>query len=339
MSTAPQTKPPSPAIVFDTLNGYLRTAALRGAIELDLFTAIAEGNSTPDAIARRMHTSEKGTRVLCDYLTVIGLLTKQASNYSLTPESATFLNRNSPAYIGTATGFLSMPEMTAHFRDIGALVRKGGVLNDAGTTSPDNPVWVEFARSMAPVLRMPSELLAQMLLSELPGECRVLDLAAGHGLFGVAIARHNPKARVVAVDWAPVLAVATENAQKAGVAERHTTLPGSAFDVDFGTGYDIVLLTNFISHFDTQENETLLRKLHAALNPGGVAITLAFIPNEDRISPPLDATFALIMLGTTPSGDAYTFPEYEAMFRNSGFARSELRVLSPSPQRVIVSYK
>jgi len=339
MSTAPQTKPPSPAIVFDTLNGYLRTAALRGAIELDLFTAIAEGNSTPAAIARRIHAAEKGTRVLCDYLTVIGLLTKHTASYTLTPEAATFLNRNSPAYIGTATGFLSMPEMTAHFSDIASVVRKGGVLNQAGTTAPDHPVWVEFARSMAPVLRMPSELLAQMLLTEFPAECRVLDLAAGHGLFGVAVARHNPKAHVVAVDWAPVLAVASENAEKAGVASRHATLPGSAFDVDFGGGYDIVLLTNFISHFDVQKNETLLRKLHTALNPGGVAITLAFIPNEDRVSPPLDATFALIMLGTTPAGDAYTFPEYERMFRNSGFARSELRFLSPTPQRVIVSYK
>jgi hypothetical protein len=75
------------------------------------------------------------------------------------------------------------------------------------------------------------------------------------------------------------------------------------------------------------------------LRPGGVGATLAFIPNEDRVSPPLDATFSLIMLGTTPGGDAYTFPEYASMFQNAGFARSELRVLAPTPQRVIVSYK
>src|ERR1035438_10118102 len=101
MSSAPQTQTPSPAIIFDNLNAHVRTAALRGAIELDLFSAIAEGNTSVDAIAKRIHASPKGTRVLCDYLTIDGLLTKQSHIYGLTAESAAFLNRHSPAYMGT----------------------------------------------------------------------------------------------------------------------------------------------------------------------------------------------------------------------------------------------
>src|ERR1700687_435093 len=83
MSSAPQPRPPSPAIIFDTLNAYVRTAALRGAIELDLFTAIGDGNTSTSAIAKRIQASEKGTRVLCDCLTVIGLLTKDDHQYGL----------------------------------------------------------------------------------------------------------------------------------------------------------------------------------------------------------------------------------------------------------------
>src|SRR5207248_3593706 len=113
---------------------------------------------------------------------------------------------------------------------------------------------------------------------------------------GVTLARHNPKAKIVAVDWANVLQVAKENAQKAGVADRHSLLPGSAFEVDFGKDYDIVLITNFLHHFDLPTNEKFLKKVYAALKPGGRAVILEFVPNEDRVSPPESAGFALVML-------------------------------------------
>ena len=64
----------------------------------------------------------------------------------------------------------------------------------------------------------------------------------------------------------------------------------------------------------------MLQKCFAALKPGGRAVTLEFIPNEDRITPPSNAAFALIMLASTPAGDAYTFSELESMFSEAGFA-------------------
>jgi 2-polyprenyl-3-methyl-5-hydroxy-6-metoxy-1,4-benzoquinol methylase len=339
MSASPQTQAPNPAIVFDTLNAYTRTAALRGAIELDLFTAIGEGNTAVDAIAKRIQASEKGTRVLCDFLTIIGFLTKENGNYALTQDSAVFLNRHSPGYIGTMARFLGIPELTSNFNDLAAVVRKGGTTHDQGTLEAENPIWVEFAHSMAPMMRMPAELMAKIVAGQVTGDCKVLDIAAGHGLFGIAIATQNPKARIVGQDWAPVLAVAQANAEKAGVSDRYTKLPGSAFDVNFGSGYNAALLTNFLHHFDVPTNESLLRKVHASLAPGGVAVTLEFIPNEDRVSPPIPASFSLMMLGSTPHGDAYTFSEYDRMFRNAGFARNEIHDLGPMPSRVIVSYK
>jgi hypothetical protein len=115
--------------------------------------------------------------------------------------------------------------------------------------------------------------------------------------------------------------------------------PGIAFTVDLGSGYDIVLIPNFLHHFDAATNESLLRKVHAALKPSGIVLAPDFIPNEDRITPERDAMFSLQMLGATPHGDAYTFTELEAMFGNAGFTRSELRDLSPHPQRLVVSYK
>lgn len=337
MSSSPQAQAPSPAIVFDTLQAYQRSVALRGGIDLDLFTAIAEGNTSLSAIAKRIQASEKGTRVLCDFLTMMGFLVKQGADYTLTPDSAAFLDRRSPAYMGTMANFLMNPQVAGMLEDITAVIRHGGALpSDHGALEPEHPMWVEFARSMAPLMQMPADMIAKIFAGSNP--VKVLDISAGHGVFGIAFARHNPKAKVVGLDWANVLEVAKENAAKAGVADRYSTIAGSAFDVDLGSGYDIVLIPNFLHHFDPATNEKLLRKVHAALAPGGIAVTPDFIPNEDRVSPQRDAMFSMQMLGT-PAGDAYTFSELDKMFHNAGFARSEMRELAPFPQRLVVSYK
>jgi hypothetical protein len=115
--------------------------------------------------------------------------------------------------------------------------------------------------------------------------------------------------------------------------------PGSAFDVDWGGPYDVVLLTNFLHHFDIPTCEKLAAKAYAALGPGGRALTLEFIPQPDRVTPPSTAGFALMMLATTAHGDAYTFAEYQQIFDRAGFVRSEFHDLPPTMQQAVVSYK
>jgi len=340
MSSSPAQQQPSPILFFQTINAYQRTEALKAAIELEVFTAIGEGNTTAGKIAQRCKASERGMRILCDYLTIIGFLTKEGDRYSVTPDSAIFLDKHSPAYLGGTIEFMATEKLTDNFKNLAEVVRKGGSLDeDGGTVAPDNPIWVKFARGMAPMIAMPAEMMARLADPEGNRKLRILDIAAGHGLFGIAFAKNNPQAEIVALDWPRVLEVAQENATRAGVADRYSTKAGSAFDVDFGTGYDLVLLTNFLHHFDPPTCETLLRKVHDSLNEGGRAVTLEFVPNEDRISPPDAAAFSLMMLGSTPSGDAYTFSEFEKMFANAGFKRSELHPLLPAIQQVVISYK
>ena len=163
--------------------------------------------------------------------------------------------------------------------------------------------------------------------------------AAGHGLFGIAFARRNPNAKITALDWTPILEVARENAARAGIQQRFSTLEGSAFKVDLGNGYDLILLTNFLHHFDRCTCQRLLKKVHAALADGGRAVTLECIPNADRVSPPIPASFSLIMLSNTQAGDAYTFGELEHMFTEAGFSTSTLHPLPPTFQSVVMSQK
>ncbi len=340
MAQAAQTSQPSFDVFFETIHAFQRTASLKAAIELDLFTAIGEGADKSEALAQRCRASERGIRILCDYLAVMGFLTKTGNRYGLTPDTKMFLDRRSPAYVGMAIEFLLSPTQTEAFQELTAAVRKGGTaISEEGVIEPNHPVWVTFARAMAPLMALPSEMLADLVGADSGQKCKVLDIAAGHGLYGIAIAKRNPNAEVVALDWPNVLALAKENARAARIAERYSTLPGSAFEVDYGAGFDLVLLINILHHFDSATIGKLLRKVHAALKPRGRTAILEFIPNEDRISPPVAAQFSMMMLASTPSGDAYTFSQYQQMLRDAGFSHSELHELPPTFFRVVTAQK
>lgn len=328
---------PSPELVFETLNAYQRSAALRAAIELDLFRAIGAGPGDVASLARQCGASERGIRTLCDFLTILDLLVKEEGRYRHTPTSAVFLDPSSPVCIASTARFLGDRTFTETYEHLAEIVRKGGtVLPGQGTVEPENPLWVEFARGMAPMMALIAEPFAEIVLEGLAGPIRVLDIAAGHGLFGIGVAKLNAEARVTAVDWAAVLEVAQANASKAGVADRYSLLPGSAFDVEYGGPYDIVLLTNFLHHFDAATCTGLLRKVHAALKPGGRAATLDFVPNEDRITPPMAAGFSLTMLASTASGDAYTFRELETMYHDAGFTNVAAQAMPKGPNTVVL---
>lgn len=333
-------RPPTPMLFFETINAFQRSAVLKSAIEVDLFTAIARGQNRAETIGAACKIPGRSARILADYLTVLGFLTKSGEAYALTADSATFLNRESPAYVGGAVEFLWSPHMREQFEHLTESLRAGGAPEDSGSLNPEDEMWVRFARGMAGLFGMPAEALARRVIgAETNTPMRVLDVAAGHGLYGIAFARLNPNAKVVASDWRNVLAVAQENAQKAGVQDRHSTIAGSAFDVDWGGDYDVILLTNFLHHFRPEENVRLLKKVHGSLKAGGRVVALEFVPNEDRITPPTSAAFAMTMLATTPGGDAYTFAEYGPMFREAGFGGVEFWNLEPTMQQVVVGRK
>jgi ubiquinone/menaquinone biosynthesis C-methylase UbiE len=338
MSSAGTPQQPTPERFFGAINAYQQTEAVKAAVELEIFTAIGEGNTTADTIAARCGASERGVRTLCDFLTIHGFLTKDGAKYGLAPDSAVFLNKTSPAYVGGAVEFLLTPRIREAHGLLTDAIRKGGSALGEGNMLPDNPDWVKFAEGMMPLMVMPAQIMATELRKG--GEVRkVLDIAAGHGIYGIFVAKQNPTAQIYACDWKNVLAVAEKNAQRMGVGDRHHLIPGSAFDVDFGSGYDLALITNFLHHFNPAVCTSFMKKVHASLAPGGRAAIAEFVPNPDRVSPATPAAFSMMMLATTPEGDAYTLAEIEKMSKDAGFSRVEMAEASLGISRMIVAYR
>jgi ubiquinone/menaquinone biosynthesis C-methylase UbiE len=322
--------------VFDLAIAYQKTAALIAALKLDVFNKIGSGMVSLDDLQSRIGASQRGLRVLCDYLTVLGLLHKKDARYSLTEIAKTFLDESSPFAMGSVLDFIASPEMIdLFFRDPASYVVNGGSTGLAAV-SPDHPVWVRFAKAMVPFASVNARRVAAYVLTLPEPVYTVLDIAAGHGLFGIEIAKAFPDALVTAIDWGPVLTVARANAEAAGVADRFRMIEGSAMDEEWGNDYDLILLPNFLHHFDFETCTTLLRKVKASLAPGGQALGVEFVPNEDRVSPPIPAMFALQMLATTPGGEAYTNSELDTMAKAAGFRGAHTRPLAPTPGSLVI---
>jgi cyclopropane fatty-acyl-phospholipid synthase-like methyltransferase len=212
-------------------------------------------------------------------------------------------------------------------------------MGSAGTVAPDHPVWVRFARAMAPLASAAAEAVVRLVEVDPAQPLRVLDVAAGHGMFGIAFGRRYPRSVITALDWSAVLNVARENARAAGLDRRFRTIAGSGFEVDLDGPYDLILVPNFLHHFDPPTCERFMGRVRDALAPSGRAVTVEFVPDAGRVTPPHAAMFSLVMLCSTPAGDAYTFAELDAMFRHAGFGASELRMPGPGGPHVIISQR
>jgi hypothetical protein len=315
--------------------GYQNSAVLKAALELDVFTAIGEGSTDAAAIAARCNASQRGIVALCDSLVVMGFLIKLPHSYALTPDAAAFLDRRSQMCIAGIHDFLAAPEFVALvFQDPAGAVRRGGAPGLANV-APDHPIWVLFARAMGPFMALDAKLVAEHAGD--PPPRRVLDISASHGLYGIAFGKRFPECHVTGLDWSAVVAVARENAAAAGMADRYDTIAGDAFKVAWGEGYDWVLVPNFLHHFDAISCAAILRRAHAALSPGGRVAIVEWVPNEDRISPPVPALFAMTMLLTTPGGATYTAPELAAILAEAGFGPPEVTPLVPTPLTLLVA--
>ena len=232
---------PSPFRLFKQLMRF--TLPTRSGVQSNsiYLPQLAQAIARQQQFAQQCSVSERAARILCDFLVVSEFLTKSGQEYALTADTAMFLDRNSTAYIGTCTRFLLSDALRKHFLALPDAVRYGGS-TDRVVVDPESHVWVDFARSMAPMMMMASQELAKLVVPDQTRPLKVLDIAAGHGLFGIALLQANAAAKVTAVDWKNVLEVARENAEKFGVADRYSTLPGSIFDVDIGSGYDLVII-------------------------------------------------------------------------------------------------
>ncbi|MFI6346456.1 class I SAM-dependent methyltransferase [Streptomyces sp. NPDC050560] len=326
------------------MRGYTHSSLLRCSVELGVYDAVAQGPADVDVLAARLGTSERGTRILLNALAAIGLLHHGAGRYSLVPGAEDLLVKGGKDYFGGPIRLgIDSWEWDAHKR-LAESVRKGAPVMETTADTPDFDyfgVWAEHSADST-FNTGAAQLVADLLLPWNPAAERVdvLDVGCGSGWYGFEIARREPRARLCAFDWAPrVLAVAEENARRLEVADRTEFRQGDAFNDPLGGPYDLVTMAHVLHHRSARQAAGLLRRLHAAMRPGG-RIGVVGHTFDERVSPADDPNphlFALIMLMQTETGEPHSLDTYRWMFTEAGFTNVRFHASTNSMHKAIVA--
>jgi ubiquinone/menaquinone biosynthesis C-methylase UbiE len=307
---------PTPDVLMQMQFAMAATRVLVVSTQLGVFTQVAEGKKSVAAIAAATAASERGTRMLLDGLCAFQLLSKKGASYELTPVSAEYLVRGSPSYMGS---MIEADRMWDSWSHLGDSVRSGKPAAHVEQEKGAEDFFPSLVRSLHVLNREPARKAALVLKGK-----RVLDVAAGSGIWGIMYAEANPDARVTAQDFPGVLPVTREFVKKHGLEARFDYLAGDLKTTDYGKArFDLAILGNIVHSEGERSSRALFEKLFHALAPGGRLAIVDMIPNEERTAPPFPVLFALNMLLHTEEGSVYTLEEYRQWLKAAGFARVE----------------
>jgi len=314
-------KPITPERIMQFAWGFAPTLVIQAAIQHRVFDLLDESPKTIKELAKKSGASERGLTAIANVLVGFNFLSRQGERYKLTPESAAFLVSTKPGYQGALFNHMS-GQIIPTWLHLSKVVGTGKPVDLVNEQKRGAAFFAKFVESIFPLSYMPARSLGEHLkLSKTKTPVSVLDIAAGSGVWGIALAQQSPLVSISAVDWAPVLPVTKKVAKRHGVGHRLKTIPGDLLKVDFGTGHQIATLGHILHSEGRERSRQLLRKVFKALAPGGTIAIAEFVPNDERTGPPAPLIFAINMLVNTTVGDTFTFAEMSRWLRDAGFEK------------------
>lgn len=328
----------TPERIQQMATGYAPPLILEAALRHRVFDLLASGGKSVGQIASESGASVRGLRMIMNALVGLQLLARDGSGaYSLTPESAECLVSGKPKFMGGTIRHLSRHILPKWLR-LTDVVASGAPLAGVNQEDEGSAFFQEFVEDLFPRNYPAGRRLADVLnLAAAQAPVRVLDLAAGSGVWGIALAQASPRVTVTAVDWPGVIDVTRRVAVRFGVEDRYTFVAGDLANADFGAGYNVATLGHILHSEGEERSRALLRKTFGAMEPGGTIAIAEFLVNEGRDSPPVALFFAVNMLVSTQAGDtSFTFGEISQWLEEAGFENPRL-VEAPSPSPLILA--
>jgi ubiquinone/menaquinone biosynthesis C-methylase UbiE len=339
MAESPVKTTPSPERIMQFAWGYALPLIIESAVTHKVFDSLASGPKTAEQVAKESSASTRGLRMIMNALVSVQLLSRDGQQrYSLTPESETFLLSSKPSFQGGIFKHIST-QLLPKWMQLREIVRSGKpavAVNEEGVGAK---FFQDLVEDILPMSYGAARALGEHLkLSTVPQPVRVLDLAAGSGVWGIALAQQSPKVSVTAVDWPGVLPVTKRIVTRYNLSDRFTFVSGDLMAAAFGTGHNIATLGHILHSEGEARSRELLKKTFNALAPGGTIAVAEFVANDDRTGPTNAMIFAVNMLVNTEQGDTFTFPEIRGWLQEAGF--KDVRTLDgPGPSPLILATK
>ena len=311
---------------------YAPPLIIGAAVANRVFDTLASGAKNVEEVSRQTGASVRGLRVIMNALAGLELLKKGGDKYALTPESEAFLVSNKP---GTLAGFFSMNRirMMQHWMKLDESVRTGRPAEARNQEAPGTEFFSELVENIIPMSYGSARALAEHLkLADATNQVRVLDLASGSGIWGIALAQKSPRVQVTAVDWAGMIPTTKRITKKFGVDEHFKFIEGDLLEADFGEGHDIATLGHILHSEGEERSRKLLKKTANAVKSGGTIAIGEWLVNDERTEPLNGLMFAVNMLVNTENGDTFSFNQIKRWLAEAGFKNARtLEAPGPSP--------
>ena len=319
--------------------GYIPPLILEAAIRHRVFDLLDNGPKTVHDLHTETRVSERGLTAIMNALVGLNFLAKdQNGRYSLTPESAAFLVSTKPGFQGGLIRHCSN-HLIPKWLHLNEIVETGKPVQAVNQQQTGSDFFQKFVNDIFPMSYPAAQALAKHLnvaASDKP--VRVLDLAAGSGVWGIALAQSSEQVRVTAVDWPDVLPVTRKTVARFGLTERFSFVEGDLLSADFGENQTIATLGHILHSEGEERSRALLAKTFKALGAGGTIAIAEFLVNPERTGPVNGLFFAVNMLVNTENGDTYSFEEISAWLRDAGFVNART-IDSPGPSPLILANK
>lgn len=328
----------TPERIMQLAWGYAPPLVLEAAIKHRVFDLLDGGDKTVQEIHGETGASIRGLSAIMGVLTGLNFLSKDAQGrYSLTPESAAFLVSSKPGFMGGLIRHCS-EQLIPNWLQLNQVVTTGKPAIAVNQAKHGAEFFQDFVNDIFPMSYPAAQVLARHFASNTVPPARILDLAAGSGVWGIALAQSLAGARVTAVDWPEVIPVTRKTVARFGLAERFTFVEGDLANAEFGNGYDAATLGHILHSEGVERSRTLLKKTFRALASGGTIAIAEFLVNAERTGPPMGLIFAVNMLVNTESGDTYSFEEISTWLVEAGF-KNPRTLDSPGPSPLILAAK
>ncbi|MDE3202037.1 MAG: methyltransferase [Acidobacteriota bacterium] len=312
--------------------GYAPPLILESAIRHKVFDVLDAGPKMLDQLSEATGASRRGLRAIADALVGLELLARTPDGaYTLTPESAAFLVSSKPSFQGGMIKHTSNQLMPV-WLNLAEVVKTGKPVTAVNEEGQGAAFFQELVPDIFPMSYPAAQELAAHLGLEANAATSALDLAAGSGVWGIALAQSAPSLRVTAVDWPEVIPVTQKIVARFGLTDRFTFSGGDLMSADFGTGHNVATLGHILHSEGVTRSKSLLAKTFAALASGGTIAIQEFLVAPDRTGPPMGLIFAVNMLVNTDAGDTFSFEEISGWLSEAGFVNARtIPTHGPSP--------
>jgi ubiquinone/menaquinone biosynthesis C-methylase UbiE len=336
--TTSGTAPVTPERILQFAWGYVPPLVLEAAIHHRVFDVLDGGPKTIIEMQKETGASERGLAAVMHALVGMDLLAKdKQGKFTLTPESSTFLVSTKPGFHGGMIRHGS-EQLIPKWLHLNRVVETGQPEKSVNEEKAGAEFFQEFVNDILPLSFPAAQTLSRHLVENGGAAARVLDLAAGSGVWGIALAQASEQVRVTAFDWPEVLSVTRKTVARFGLSERFSFLAGDLQKADFGSGYTVATLGHILHSEGEQRSRALIKKTFAALAPGGTIAIAEFLVSPDRTGPVNGLFFAVNMLVNTDCGGTFSFEEISGWLREAGFTNA--RTLdAPGPSPLILATK